>query len=316
MSVFKLPMGLCKDIEAMIRKFWWSNGDAKKIHWVKWNSLCSSKSIGSMGFWDFQKFNNALLAKQFILDVLMLGKVFYKLMGLLRKGQYEGVKSAYRMLVSAEALLMLSSSSSNINGLVWKKIWKIWTLNKIRHFIWRAAKDSLPTKQNLQARHLPISQVCDGCGDHTEMTLHRLWLCDQARSVWMSISEFRSLVQKNCQAFFELLEELFSGGSSFQIALFATVAWCLWQRRNRMRERQPVWLLHELGARARELVIEYGDVNCQEHRVPIPRPRVCWFPPLVDSYKANFDAAFSKESRFAAIVVYRDHTGQVITALC
>jgi len=23
MSVFKLPVGLCKDIEAMIQKFWW-----------------------------------------------------------------------------------------------------------------------------------------------------------------------------------------------------------------------------------------------------------------------------------------------------
>ena len=50
MSVFKLPVGLCKDIEAMICKFWWGNGDAKKIHWVKWSSLCSSKSIGVLGF--------------------------------------------------------------------------------------------------------------------------------------------------------------------------------------------------------------------------------------------------------------------------
>ena len=32
MSVFKLPVGLCKDNEAMIRKFWWGYGDAKKIH--------------------------------------------------------------------------------------------------------------------------------------------------------------------------------------------------------------------------------------------------------------------------------------------
>lgn len=63
MSVFKLPVGLCKDIEAMIQKFWWGNGDLKKIHWVKWSFPYSSKSIRGMDFRDFQKFSNAMLVK-------------------------------------------------------------------------------------------------------------------------------------------------------------------------------------------------------------------------------------------------------------
>ncbi|XP_050248594.1 uncharacterized protein LOC126695834 [Quercus robur] len=62
--MIKVVVQSIPDIKAMIRKFWWGNGETKKIHWVKWSSLCSSKSIGSMRFQDLQKFNNAMLAKQ------------------------------------------------------------------------------------------------------------------------------------------------------------------------------------------------------------------------------------------------------------
>ena len=36
MSCFRLPIGLCQDIEMLIRKFWWGQrGDKRKIHWAK-----------------------------------------------------------------------------------------------------------------------------------------------------------------------------------------------------------------------------------------------------------------------------------------
>ena len=65
MNCFKLPLGLCNDIEYLIRKFWWGQrGDRCKIHWVKWDTLCQPKLKACMGFKDLSLFNDALLAKQ------------------------------------------------------------------------------------------------------------------------------------------------------------------------------------------------------------------------------------------------------------
>ena len=62
MNCFKLPRSLCKDIESLIRKFWWGyRGDQRKTHWLAWNKLCLPKSQGGLGFRDIENFNLALL---------------------------------------------------------------------------------------------------------------------------------------------------------------------------------------------------------------------------------------------------------------
>ena len=79
-------------------------------------------------------------------------------------GEYS-VKSTYRML-AVEVTNGLPSSSGGACSILWKRIWKIHVPQRIKHFIWRAAKDSLPTKQNLVRRQIPVDVTCSLCEDY------------------------------------------------------------------------------------------------------------------------------------------------------
>ena len=44
MSCFKLPTGICKDMEKVIRNYWWRGNDQRKgVHWVPWDRLLKQK---------------------------------------------------------------------------------------------------------------------------------------------------------------------------------------------------------------------------------------------------------------------------------
>ena len=64
------------------------------------------------------------------------------------------------------------------------------------------------------------------------------------------------------------------------------------------------------------MVREFWDANDQVQQRSVRRPQARWSPPPVGTYKANFDAALFEELHCAGlVVVYRDHSCQVIAAL-
>ena len=65
MSVFKIPISICKAIEQKIASFWWKTNETKAgIHWKRWDILKTRKDKGGLGFRDLFSFNKAMLGKQ------------------------------------------------------------------------------------------------------------------------------------------------------------------------------------------------------------------------------------------------------------
>ena len=183
------------------------------------------------------------------------------------------------MLAMAKSSGEPASSSLEATNQVWKGVWKIQASNRVRHFIWRAVKDSLPTKENLKKRQIQLDVTCSLCDESKEDTMHTLWLCDQAQSVWKSEASFVYLYQRKFRTFMDLFEVVLDRGSVFKVAWFSTIAWSLWQRRNRIRERQQTWPLHEVSRRAKEMVLEFFEINRRPTQ-PVRRSApTYWHPP-------------------------------------
>ena len=78
---------------------------------------------------------------------------------------------------------------------LWRFTWKLGIPGKIKHFIWRAFHDSLPTNANLFRRKIKSHPFCLICNQEDESTSHVIWQCPMARNTWALVPG-RS---KNCQ---------------------------------------------------------------------------------------------------------------------
>ena len=83
------------------------------------------------------------------------------------------VKSAYALAtrLAVDANQGTSSDRSQVL-LFWNKLWALPIPCKVRHFAWRACRDSFPTKKNLMRRGVVKDQVCDECKKDEGSTGH------------------------------------------------------------------------------------------------------------------------------------------------
>ena len=142
------------------------------------------------------------------------------------------VKSGYRFLYKSSCLD--NGEYQPDDNKLWKKVWGMQVQPKVRKFLWRAIRNSIPTKHNRRPRMVLSDDCCDHCHSESGDVLHALWLCPSISQVWSQNSTWDSMGSSpHFASFHVLVETIIETGKDLNI--FATMVWAIWYRRNTMR---------------------------------------------------------------------------------
>lgn len=188
----------------------------------------------------------------------------------------------------------------------WKKfIWSPPLMPKLEQFLWRAAKNALPTGENLQRRGMIMNTLCCRCGE-PESTLHILFHFRFAKEVWLLAPLSINIDPSDWTAFKPTLQTSYSWtllppiGSSAN--LFPWICWFLWISRNNLlfqnRNLPPQELISKSIAAVREWIA------AEPQKAPTSRstrrpPPICDCP--ATTTLCYTDAAWKIESKAAGL---------------
>jgi hypothetical protein len=115
---------------------------------------------------------------------------------------------------------------------IWKTVWDLNVQNVVKHFLWWACNNLLPTNVNLFRRGVVNNKIFPLCEDEEEIVIHALWSCLAPQDVW---SCGPIIFQKMC-SWGESLVVVFSTLHAYcdqeDLAMWAVISRRIWFRRN------------------------------------------------------------------------------------
>ncbi|KAL0006221.1 hypothetical protein SO802_013782 [Lithocarpus litseifolius] len=116
----------------------------------------------------------------------------------------------------------------------WKRLWALPLPHKTRHFAWRACRDILPTKANLQKCKVVQDSLCDGCRLEVETTSHIFISYPRAREVWACSKIVLPGGAFSMNSFYDLMWKMVMVDhiDVDMVARVVILAWAMWYHRN------------------------------------------------------------------------------------
>jgi hypothetical protein len=171
------------------------------------------------------------------------------------------VRSAYHMVKEQDGAHQPESSTSMGNNTLWSGIWSMQAPNTIKHFMWRACKNILPTKDNLLRRRVVEDPKCPICSLEVETIYHTIWDCPASKDVWGASQRVFQKSSFIVPDFFHVAELLYVKCGEDDFRLFAEIARKIWMRRNAYIYEGTFTHPNGIVRDAERAVNEYEQVN-------------------------------------------------------
>lgn len=110
--------------------------------------------------------------------------IFKKLTCLKNKWGNFTVKTDYHFIINRSTDLVECSPPLAQHHDLAKTAWKVDTVPKIKHFLWRLLSKVLPLMENLRHRHVVANSQYFRCCQHSESTNDVFFTCNYAQGVW------------------------------------------------------------------------------------------------------------------------------------
>ncbi|WVZ74299.1 LOW QUALITY PROTEIN: hypothetical protein U9M48_022500 [Paspalum notatum var. saurae] len=196
----------------------------------------------------------------------------------------------------------------------WKKIWSLNCQPKIKQFVWRLAKNSLPWRRSIVRRGMQIDTRCPMCWRFDEDGGHCFLKCKWVKHCWRDMNlegvRLRLTEAGNAAQMMQLILSLDEEEKMKTISLL--YAW--WAARNKANVGEQKDTTNEIVYRANMMLTD-GSGRCSKGQVRSPNRKQNWSCPPDGILKLNCDAGFLQNEKSGSWgFVVRDSDGHGVLA--
>ena len=144
---------------------------------------------------------------------------------------------------------------------MWNGIWSLQVPHKIKHLLWKAANNAIPTLYNLWRRRVVQAMVCSGRVSDCDDTIHVLWDCPILRSILEADELTKKFLKYKFSSFANLLDMFFRFKEDTDMNLLAMLFWLIWEKRNSDRVGGCKSSLQDMRTKALRFLHDFANIQ-------------------------------------------------------